>query len=78
MIDSITLHVAQVRAANAASAAHFPSRTSIAKCVCHKCVAAKAEMADCPSCASGTPVPHFASVRCESGRRNHCTCDTCF
>ena len=22
--------------------------------------------------------PHDASVRCESGRRNHCTCDICF
>ena len=22
--------------------------------------------------------PHFASSRCESGRRNHCSCDTCF
>ena len=21
---------------------------------------------------------HFASDRCESGKRNHCTCDTCF
>lgn len=22
--------------------------------------------------------PHDASDRCESGKRNHCTCDTCF
>jgi hypothetical protein len=22
--------------------------------------------------------PHKASVNCESGKRNHCTCDTCF
>ena len=22
--------------------------------------------------------PHFASVRCESGQHNHCSCDTCF
>lgn len=21
---------------------------------------------------------HFASTRCQSGQRNHCTCDTCF
>lgn len=21
---------------------------------------------------------HFASDRCESGKHNHCTCDTCF
>lgn len=21
---------------------------------------------------------HFASSRCQSGKRNHCTCDTCF
>lgn len=21
---------------------------------------------------------HSASERCESGKRNHCTCDTCF
>lgn len=27
----------------------------------------------------GTIFPsHFASDRCESGRRNHCTCDICF
>lgn len=22
--------------------------------------------------------PHDASPRCESGKRNHCSCDTCF
>jgi len=22
--------------------------------------------------------PHDASTRCESGKRDHCTCDTCF
>jgi hypothetical protein len=22
--------------------------------------------------------PHDASPRCESGKRHHCTCDTCF
>jgi hypothetical protein len=22
--------------------------------------------------------PHDASPRCESGKRNHCTCDVCF
>ena len=22
--------------------------------------------------------PHLASLRCESGQRPHCTCDTCF
>ena len=22
--------------------------------------------------------PHHASPRCESGKRNHCTCDLCF
>ncbi len=21
---------------------------------------------------------HYASERCQSGKRNHCTCDTCF
>lgn len=35
----------------------------------------------CPSCSAekgGIHPPHFASPRCESGRHNHCTCDTCF
>ena len=31
-----------------------------------------------PPCCVGTPVPHNASSQCRSGRRNHCTCDTCF
>ena len=22
--------------------------------------------------------PHFASAHCESGKRNHCSCDRCF
>jgi hypothetical protein len=39
---------------------------------------------DCPTCADamanpGKAVPyHDASPRCESGKRPHCTCDTCF
>lgn len=37
---------------------------------------------DCPYCAHYTPAemfpPHDASPRCESGRRDHCTCDICF
>ncbi len=36
----------------------------------------------CPSCArevkGGFFPPHDASSRCESGKRSHCTCDTCF
>lgn len=36
---------------------------------CQTCARlAKGEM--CP--------PHDASPRCESGKRNHCSCDTCF
>jgi hypothetical protein len=40
----------------------------------------KAEMAACPTCQRDDPrgPAHFASRRCESGRRNHCTCDTCY
>ena len=37
---------------------------------------------DCSYCAKFKPgammPPHDASPNCESGRRNHCTCDTCF
>ena len=37
------------------------------------------EQANCPTCQLGGMMPpHFASPRCESGRRNHCSCDTCF
>lgn len=36
----------------------------------------------CPTCEGLKPgedaPPHDASVRCESGRRNHCSCDVCF
>lgn len=40
--------------------------------------------ADCPICLPAMQgvekmVPyHEASPRCESGKRNHCSCDTCF
>jgi hypothetical protein len=45
--------------------------------------ARKDEMAACEYCkkiaASGGFGPsHFASPNCQSGRRNHCTCSTCF
>jgi len=39
------------------------------------------EVQACEFCAEteGQPAPrHFASERCESGRRNHCSCDVCF
>jgi len=40
------------------------------------------EIANCEYCkkiaASGFGPSHFASANCQSGRRNHCTCDTCF
>lgn len=39
------------------------------------------EIAECKYCQENrnTMEPsHFASDRCESGKRNHCTCDTCF
>lgn len=36
----------------------------------------------CPTCNEHRPgestPPHDASARCESGKRNHCTCDICF
>lgn len=32
---------------------------------------------NCPLCVDGAPA-HFASQRCESGGRIHCSCDTCF
>lgn len=36
----------------------------------------------CPTCDRYPPTgffpPHDASPRCESGGRDHCTCDTCF
>ena len=32
----------------------------------------------CVVCTSGSPVPHMASPNCQSGGRNHCTCDACF
>ena len=36
----------------------------------------------CPTCAElargSFGPPHDASPRCESGKRPHCTCDTCF
>lgn len=44
----------------------------------------KAEPGECQSCddyrAEGTDFhpPHDASDRCESGKHNHCSCDTCF
>lgn len=38
--------------------------------------------AGCVTCsqhmASEMMPPHDASPRCESGKRNHCTCDVCF
>lgn len=37
---------------------------------------------ECPTCdhyRNDDMMPsHTASDRCESGKRNHCTCDTCF
>jgi hypothetical protein len=39
------------------------------------------KVAGCPSCdrEKGDFHPsHDASESCESGKRNHCTCDTCF
>lgn len=32
---------------------------------------------DCKGCQQGGP-SHYASDRCESGKYNHCSCDTCF
>ena len=36
------------------------------------------ERAACPLCGPGLRPSHFASPACESGRRNHCSCDVCF
>ena len=41
------------------------------------------EIANCKYCqeikaSGGFGPPHFASPNCQSGRRNHCSCDTCF
>ena len=37
---------------------------------------------DCSMCAEGRKTgfapAHYASIRCESGRHEHCSCDTCF
>lgn len=33
----------------------------------------------CEQCQNpNDPVPHTASINCQSGGRAHCTCDTCF
>ena len=45
--------------------------------------ARKDEIANCEYCKElaakgGWGPSHFASPNCQSGRRNHCTCDTCF
>lgn len=37
----------------------------------------KAEIV-CVGCLDTQGPRHEASTRCESGRRNHCSCDTCF
>ena len=34
-------------------------------------------MIPCAACVEGGP-PHYASPKCESGARNHCSCDRCF
>ena len=44
---------------------------------------AKPEVPGCRACAiisieGGFGPPHNASQRCKSGKRNHCSCDTCF
>jgi hypothetical protein len=47
-----------------------------------KCQIAEECLATCIYCEKhrGDPMmpPHNASPNCESGRRNHCTCDVCF
>lgn len=42
-----------------------------------------ADEGTCPTCDAdrqtrGPKPPHGASARCESGGRNHCSCDRCF
>ena len=42
---------------------------------------AKPEVADCKACASSSVFGgpgHYASPNCQSGRRPHCSCDTCY
>lgn len=43
---------------------------ALVKASCETCQHIKQE--------GGYGPPHFASERCESGRRDHCSCDTCF
>ena len=42
----------------------------------------RSRVEDCSYCNEHKPgdmmPPHDASARCESGKRTHCTCDTCF
>lgn len=48
---------------------------------CEKCIEESLEEDNCSYCIEniGKPVPrHEASSSCESGKRNHCTCDICF
>ena len=49
---------------------------------CTECNYRRSRTEDCTYCAAHKPgemmPPHDASSRCESGKRNHCTCDTCF
>lgn len=35
-------------------------------------------VAGCPGCRDEGGPPHEASPRCESGGRDHCSCDACF
>lgn len=46
----------------------------------HRAALRRAEIEACAFCQENKGKmhpPHFASPNCESGQRNHCTCDLC-
>jgi hypothetical protein len=48
---------------------------------CNECLEAEIEASRCLYCeetGGKFRPPHKASNRCESGKRDHCTCDICF
>jgi hypothetical protein len=58
-------------------------KAAVGKAALQERKAREDEIANCKYCqeikASGGFGPsHFASPNCRSGRRNHCSCDTCF
>lgn len=44
----------------------------------HTVANAEAEKCQIPGCEGTIFVPHYGSRLCKSGRRPHCTCDSCY